>query len=72
LKKFIHFFNHICSGLARAGMSIARLNFSHATHEFAQEIVTNIQKARELTKKNIAILGDLRVGRENFPLFFRT
>jgi pyruvate kinase len=41
-------------------MSIARLNFSHATHEFAQEIVTNIQKAREITKKNIAILGDLR------------
>lgn len=44
-------------------MSIARLNFSHATHEFAQEIVTNIQKAREITKKNIAILGDLRVSR---------
>lgn len=51
------------SDLARAGMSIARLNFSHATHEFAQEIVNNIQKARELTKKNIAILGDLRVSR---------
>jgi pyruvate kinase len=50
-------------------MSIARLNFSHATHEFAQEIVTNIQKAREITKKNIAILGDLRVSRylKNFP-----
>lgn len=50
-------------------MSIARLNFSHATHEFAQEIVTNIQKARGITKKNIAILGDLRVSRylKTFP-----
>ena len=46
--------------LVRAGMNVARLNFSHGTHEQHKKVIQNI---REISKKlhvEIAILQDLQ------------
>lgn len=45
--------------LVQAGMNIARLNFSHDTHEEFQHRITLIRKISEETGRPIAILGDL-------------
>ena len=46
-------------GLVKAGMNVARLNFSHDTHdEFKQRIAT-VRKISQKTGKPITILGDL-------------
>ena len=46
-------------GLAEAGMNVARLNFSHGTHEDKLRIIQSIRQVREETGKNIGILQDL-------------
>ncbi len=45
--------------LVQAGMNIARLNFSHDTHEEFQHRISLIRKISEETGRPIAILGDL-------------
>lgn len=45
--------------LIAAGMDVARLNFSHGTHEEHGQVVKLIREASERRKKPIAILGDL-------------
>ncbi len=45
--------------LVDAGMNVARLNFSHGTHEEKLEAINKIKKIRRETGKNIGILQDL-------------
>ncbi len=45
--------------LIDAGMNVARLNFSHGTHEEKLEAINKIKKIRKETGKNIGILQDL-------------
>lgn len=50
----------ILTALARAGMNVARINFSHGTHEQHARVIADIRAiAREL-RRPIAILGDLQ------------
>ena len=46
--------------LIRAGMNVARLNFSHGTHENHLLLIKNIRKASEKTGISVAILQDLQ------------
>lgn len=43
-----------------AGMNVARINFSHATDEEKENVVSSVKKVRELTNENIAILYDTK------------
>ncbi|MBI3164504.1 MAG: pyruvate kinase [Anaerolineales bacterium] len=59
--------------LINAGMNVARLNFSHGTHEQHRERVSRIREAARRLKKPVGILQDLqgpkiRVGRLEAPL----
>ncbi len=47
------------AALADAGMNVARVNFSHGTHEEAQHFIKLIRSESERTGNPIAILGDL-------------
>jgi len=42
------------------GMDVARINFSHATKEEKEEVVTVVKKVRELTNIPVAILYDTK------------
>lgn len=44
--------------LIQAGMNIARLNFSHGTHESHLEVIERLKKAREELNKPLAIMLD--------------
>ncbi len=46
-------------GLIKAGMNVARLNFSHGTHEDHAGYIRNIRKAASKLKTPVAILQDL-------------
>ncbi len=46
--------------LIRAGMSVARLNFSHGEPDFHAETIQRIRAAAEKTCKPVAILADLQ------------
>ena len=61
--------------LVDAGMNVARLNFSHGTHEEQQRRIDLLKKAREMRKRPLAIMMDtkgpeIRVGviKEPIPL----
>ena len=43
-----------------SGMDVARINFSHATEEEKENVVSTVKKVRKITKKNIAILYDTK------------
>jgi len=45
--------------MIKGGMSIARLNFSHGSHEVHKESIKNIRKASADLKIPVSILGDL-------------
>lgn len=58
--------------LVAAGMDVARLNFSHGTHDDHARAIATIREVSTRRQKAVAILGDLcgpkiRVGKLNFP-----
>jgi len=65
-------------GLVEAGMDVARLNFSHGSHEDHQQVFNLIRQAAEDAGRAVAILADLqgpkiRLGRfANGPHEWRT
>lgn len=50
----------IMTGLCKAGMNVARLNFSHGTHEEQQRRIDLIKKVRSDLKMPIAIMLDTK------------
>src|SRR4051794_7268491 len=46
--------------LLQAGVDVVRLNFSHATHERAAQIIQQVRKLSEELGRNVAILQDLQ------------
>ena len=46
--------------LMRAGMDVARLNFSHGSYDFYRELIANIRALNEELGLNTAILADLQ------------
>jgi len=46
--------------LIRAGMDVARLNFSHGTHAWHKKLIERVREAGEIEGKQIAILQDLQ------------
>jgi hypothetical protein len=49
------------SRLLRAGMCVARFNFSHGSHEYHQETLDNLHAAMELTGILCAVMLDTKV-----------
>ena len=45
--------------LIRAGLNVARLNFSHGTFEQHAEVISHIRKISEALGRRVAIMGDL-------------
>ncbi len=50
----------IVEGLCRAGMNVARLNFSHGTHAYHKERVETVKRVRERLELPIAIMLDTK------------
>jgi pyruvate kinase len=48
------------AGLIRAGMDVARLNFSHGSHEDHRAMIRNVREAAAMTSQEIGILVDLQ------------
>jgi len=48
------------SRLLRAGMCVARFNFSHGSHEYHQETLDNLRKAMDLTGLLCAVMLDTK------------
>src|SRR6185503_7242712 len=46
--------------LINAGMNVARINFSHGTHEYQRSLIQRIKKVRKELGKPVAILMDLQ------------
>jgi len=46
--------------LVAAGMDVARLNFSHGTHEDHAGLIESVRRAAEKHRKGVAILADLQ------------
>lgn len=47
-------------GLIREGMDVARLNFSHGSHEFHRGLFSTLRAAADNQKRNVGILQDLQ------------
>jgi len=46
--------------LMLAGMNVARVNFSHGTHDYHRQVIRRIKKARKRLGRPVAILQDLQ------------
>jgi pyruvate kinase len=46
--------------LINAGMNVARINFSHGTHDYHRSVIRRIKEVRKALKKPVAILQDLQ------------
>jgi pyruvate kinase len=49
----------VLEGLLRAGMDVARLNFSHGTHEQHADVIANLRRLSERQDRPLALLQDL-------------
>ncbi len=47
-------------GLAKAGVDVFRLNFSHGTHEDHQKVIDNIHRINQVHNVNLGLLADLQ------------
>src|SRR3954467_15149373 len=47
-------------GLVEAGMDVARMNFSHGTHEDHQKVYDLVRSTAEQTGRAVAVLADLQ------------
>ena len=50
----------VIEGLVRAGMDVARLNFSHGTHEHHREVIRRVRAAAKAAGRTVPILQDLQ------------
>ncbi|GJN31340.1 hypothetical protein PR202_gb19729 [Eleusine coracana subsp. coracana] len=50
----------MCARLLRAGMCVARFNFSHGSHEYHQETLDNLRKAMDITGLICAVMLDTK------------
>lgn len=50
----------VMTEMVKAGMDVARINFSHATEEEKRNVINTVKKVREITGTNIAILFDTK------------
>ena len=50
----------VITRLMRAGMDVARLNFSHGTHERHAELISRLRQASAKLQKPIALVADLQ------------
>ncbi len=50
----------VMSEMVNVGMNVARINFSHATLEERETVVSSVKKVREMTGANVAILYDTK------------
>ncbi len=50
----------ILADMINAGMNVARLNFSHGTHEYHSETIDLVRSTSEKVQKPVAILADLQ------------
>ena len=46
--------------MMNAGMNVARVNFSHGTHEYHREVIRRIKRLRRTLERPVAILQDLQ------------
>jgi pyruvate kinase len=46
--------------LIDAGMNVARINFSHGTHDYHRTVIRRLKEVRKALKKPVAILQDLQ------------
>jgi pyruvate kinase len=47
-------------GLVEAGMNVARINFSHGTHDQHRETIARVREVADELRRPVAILGDLQ------------
>lgn len=55
--------------LLRAGLNVARFNFSHGTHEYHQETLDNLRIAMHNTQILAAVMLDTKVASLNLFVF---
>src|SRR5512134_3989963 len=51
--------DHILEGLIRAGMNVARLNFSHGDYAFHRGLIRKIRRLERKLERQVAVLQDL-------------
>lgn len=50
----------VMSSMVKAGMNVARINFSHATYESTDKVLENIKEVRRITGEPVSILFDTK------------
>ncbi|MCX6779349.1 MAG: pyruvate kinase [Candidatus Magasanikbacteria bacterium] len=50
----------VIEALVKAGLNVARINFSHGTHESNGKLIDLVRKAAEKVKSPVAVIGDLQ------------